>query len=157
MTNDYELALVVSSKIDDDTRAAVVEKAKGYIERFGGTIGDIEEWGKRRLAYEIQKMNEGYYYFIPFTAEPDCPNELEKEMRIMENVLRYLIVRQDGEDEFHLNVTVEEKPEAEEAPAEVKEAPAETKEAPAKTEEATSEAKEEATAEVKETAEDTQA
>ena len=80
MTSEYELALVVNAKIEDAERAAVVDKAKGYIERFGGKIGEIEEWGKRKLAYEIQKMDEAYYYFIPFTAEPDCPNELEKRM-----------------------------------------------------------------------------
>ena len=121
MTSEYELALVVNAKIEDAERAAVVDKAKGYIERFGGKIGEIEEWGKRKLAYEIQKMDEAYYYFIPFTAEPDCPNELEKRMRIMDNVLRYLIVRQDGEDEFHLNVSAEE---SNEAAAAVEEAPA---------------------------------
>jgi len=113
--HEYELCLVVNARISDDERAAVVEKAKGYITRFGGEVGEIEEWGKRKLAYEIQKMGEAYYYFIPFTAGPACPNDLEKEMRIMENVLRYLIVRQDGEDEFHLNVAQEEASEEEEA------------------------------------------
>ena len=113
--HEYELCLVVNARISDDERAAVVEKAKGYITRFGGEVGEVEEWGKRKLAYEIQKMGEAYYYFVPFTAGPECPNDLEKEMRIMENVLRYLIVRQDGEDEFHLNVAQEEAAEEEEA------------------------------------------
>ena len=91
----YELALVVNAKIEDDSREAVVEKAKAYIERFGGTITEVEEWGKKRLAYEIQKMREGFYYFIQFEAGTDCPAELEKRMRIMDNVLRYLIVNKD--------------------------------------------------------------
>ena len=91
----YELALVVNAKIEDEARAAVVEKAKAYIERFGGTITEVEEWGKKRLAYEIQKMREGFYYFIQFEASTDCPAELEKRMRIMDNVLRYLIVNKD--------------------------------------------------------------
>ena len=131
--HEYELCLVVNARIGDDERAAVVEKAKGYIVRFGGEVGEVEEWGKRKLAYEIQKMGEAYYYFIPFTAGPQCPNDLEKEMRIMENVLRYLIVRQDGEDEFHLNVAAEEPEEAPEAEAVAEEAPAEAaaEEAPA--------------------------
>ncbi|MDO4478066.1 MAG: 30S ribosomal protein S6 [Lachnospiraceae bacterium] len=119
---EYELALVVNAKITDEERTAVVNKAKGYITRFGGEIGEIEEWGKRKLAYPIQKMEEGYYFFIPFNAEADCPNDLEKEMRIMENVLRYLIVRADGEDEFHVTAAAEEAPVEAEAPAE--EAPA---------------------------------
>ena len=58
--NKYELALVVNAKIEDDARAEVVEKAKEYITRFGGTITEVEEWGKKRLAYEIQKMREGF-------------------------------------------------------------------------------------------------
>ena len=91
----YELALVVSAKIEDEARAAVVEKAKAYVERFGGTITEVEEWGKKRLAYEIQKMREGFYYFIQFEAETTCPAELETRMRIMDNVLRYLIVNKD--------------------------------------------------------------
>ena len=91
----YELALVVNAKIEDEARAAVVEKAKRYVERFGGTITEVEEWGKKRLAYEIQKMREGFYYFIQFEAETTCPAELETRMRIMDNVLRYLIVNKD--------------------------------------------------------------
>ena len=91
----YELALVVNAKIEDEARAAVVEKAKAYIERFGGTVTEVEEWGKKRLAYEIQKMREGFYYFIQFEAATDCPAELERRMRIMDNVLRYLIVNKD--------------------------------------------------------------
>ena len=92
----YELALVVSAKIEDEARAAVVEKAKAYITRFGGTITEVEEWGKKRLAYEVQKMREGFYYFIQFEAEATCPAELEKRVRIMENVLRYLVVKKEA-------------------------------------------------------------
>lgn len=93
--NKYELALIVNAKLEDEARAEVVEKTKGYITRFGGTITEVEEWGKKRLAYEIQKMREGFYYFIKFDAEPDCPGELEKRVRIQDNVLRFLCVRQD--------------------------------------------------------------
>lgn len=64
--NKYELALIVSAKIEDDARAAVVEKAKEYITRFGGTVTEVEDWGKKKLAYDIQKMSEGFYYFIQF-------------------------------------------------------------------------------------------
>lgn len=93
----YELALVVNAKIDDDTRAAVVEKAKGYVTRYGGTVSDVEEWGKKKLAYEIQKMDEGFYYFIHFESETDAPAQIEDHVRIMDNVLRFLIVRPDEE------------------------------------------------------------
>ena len=95
--NKYELALVVSAKIEDDARTATVEKAKEYITRAGGTVTEVEDWGKKKLAYEIQHMKEGFYYFIQFEAEATCPAELEKRVRIMENVLRYLVVRKDAE------------------------------------------------------------
>ena len=95
--NKYELALIVNAKIGDDARAAVVEKAKEYITRFGGTVTDVEDWGKKKLAYEIQKMSEGFYYFIHFDAEAGVPGELEQSVRIMDNVLRFLCVRRDDE------------------------------------------------------------
>ena len=96
--NKYELCVVVSANIEDDERAAVVDKCKAYVERFGGTITEVEECGKKRLAYEIQKMNEAYYYFIAFESDnSDCPNQVESHVRIMENVIRYLVVKQDEE------------------------------------------------------------
>ena len=94
--NKYELAVVLSAKLEDEERAAAMEKVTGYITRFGGTVTDIDEWGKKRLAYEIQKMREGYYYFIQFDADAACPAEVEKRVRIMDNVLRYLIVRPEA-------------------------------------------------------------
>ncbi len=94
--NKYELAVVVNAKLEDEERDAVIEKVKGYITRFGGTIVDVDEWGKKKLAYEIQHMSEGFYYFIHFESDSTCPGELEKRIRIMENVLRYLCVRQDA-------------------------------------------------------------
>ena len=93
--NKYELAVVVSAKIEDEERAQVIEKCKALVERFGGTITEVDEWGKKRLAYEIQKMKEGFYYFIRFDAEPTAPVEIESRVRIMDNVIRYLVVRQD--------------------------------------------------------------
>ena len=94
--NKYELTLVVNAKIEDDERAAAVEKAKEIITRFGGTVTEVEDAGKKRLAYEIQKMKEGFYYFIQFDAETSAPAEIEKHVRIMENVIRYLCVRQEA-------------------------------------------------------------
>ena len=93
--NKYELAVVLSAKLEDEERAAAMEKVTGYITRFGGTVTDIDEWGKKRLAYEIQKMREGFYYFIQFDAEPTVPAEVEQDVRIMDNVLRFLVVRKD--------------------------------------------------------------
>ena len=93
--NKYELAVVVSAKIEDEERAAVVDKCKALIESFGGTITNVDDWGKKRLAYEIQKMKEGFYYFIQFEAESSAPAEIESRIRIMDNVLRYLVVKNE--------------------------------------------------------------
>ncbi len=92
----YELALVVNAKIEDDERTAVVDKCKALIERFGGTITNVDDWGKKRLAYEIQKMREGFYYFIQFDAETSVPAEIESRVRIMDNVMRYLVVKREA-------------------------------------------------------------
>ena len=92
----YELALVVNAKIEDEAREAVVEKAKGYVARYGGTVTEVEEWGKKRLAYEVQKMREGFYYFVQFEADATCPAEVERHVRIMDNVMRYLVVKKEA-------------------------------------------------------------
>lgn len=94
--NKYELAVVVSAKIEDDERAATLEKAKALVERFGGKITNVDDWGKKRLAYEVQKMKEAFYYFVQFeTEDANCPNSVEKQLRIMENVIRFLCVRKE--------------------------------------------------------------
>ena len=93
--NKYELALVLNAKVEDDVRTATLEKVKGLVERFNGTITNVDEWGKKKLAYEIQKMKEGFYYFIQFEAESSAPAEIESRIRIMDNVLRYLVVKNE--------------------------------------------------------------
>ena len=94
--NKYELTVVVNAKLEDEERLATVEKVKEYVARFGGEITNVDEWGKKRLAYEIQKMKEGFYYFIQFDAAATAPAEIERRVRIMENVIRYLCVRLDA-------------------------------------------------------------
>ena len=94
--NKYEFTVVVNAKIEDDVRVATVEKVKEYVARYGGTVTNVDEWGKKRLAYEIQKMKEGFYYFIQFEADATAPAEIERHVRIMENVIRYLCVRQEA-------------------------------------------------------------
>ena len=94
--NKYEMGTVFKPTLDEEALKAELEKVQGLIERFGGTIEKIDEWGKRRLAYEINYITEGFYVFYTFSAEPDAPAEIESRMRIMENVIRYLIIRLEG-------------------------------------------------------------
>ena len=95
--NKYELAVVVSAKIEEEDRIATIEKVKAYITRFGGTVTEVDEWGKRRLAYEINDKTEGYYVLVEFTADPDFPKELDRQFRINDNILRTIIIRKDEE------------------------------------------------------------
>ena len=97
MTSKYELALVLNENLDDDARAAALQRVQDYIARFNGTVTNVDDWGKKRFAFEIKKMKEGFYYFIAFESDdPECPNELEANLRIMEQAVRYLIVKQDA-------------------------------------------------------------
>lgn len=92
----YELALALSAKLEDEQRAALLEKIQAMITTAGAAITNVDEWGKKQLAYEIQKMKEAYYYFIQFDGEATVPAELEEKLRIEESVLRYLCVKQDA-------------------------------------------------------------
>lgn len=95
MTSTYELALVLNGKLEEDARAQALEKVQNYITRFGGTVVNVDDWGKKRFAYDINKQKEGFYYFIKFQSEnSNCPNEVEANVRIMETVVRYLVVKQ---------------------------------------------------------------
>lgn len=92
---NYELPIVFIPTLSEEEKVATLEKVKELIVRFGGEITNVDDWGKRKLAYEIDKQKEGFYYFIQFTAETSTPAELESRLRITEPVLRYLIVRLD--------------------------------------------------------------
>ena len=94
--NKYEIALVVSTRIDDDQRNAALEKVKSYVDRYQGSVVNVDDQGKKRMAYEIQDMKEGYYYFITFEGPVEAPARIEKKLRIMDSVIRFLIVRQDA-------------------------------------------------------------
>lgn len=94
--NKYELAVVVNVALEEEERVATIEKVKEYIVRFGGTVTNVDDWGKKRLAYEIQKAKEAFYYFIQFESDANCPNEVEANVRLMENVVRYLCVKKEA-------------------------------------------------------------
>ena len=91
----YEMIVVVSAKLEDEDRTAALEKVQNYITRFGGTVESVEDWGKKKLAYEIQKMREAYYSIINFEAPADCPAQVENRVRLMESVLRFLCVKKE--------------------------------------------------------------
>ena len=94
--NKYEMVVVLSATLEDEARAAALEKVQNYITRFGGTVENVDDWGKKRLAYEIQKQKEAFYYIVNFESGADCPGKVEDRVRLMESVLRYLIVKKEA-------------------------------------------------------------
>ena len=92
---NYELALVLIPSLSEEEKLANLEKVKELITRFDGEITNVDDWGKRKLAYEVDKLKEGFYYFIQFKGASTTPSEVESRLRITETVLRYLIVRLD--------------------------------------------------------------
>ncbi|MDO5775503.1 MAG: 30S ribosomal protein S6 [Eubacteriales bacterium] len=91
--NKYEVTVILSAKLEEEARTAALEKVKAYISRYNGTVGEVEEWGKKKLAYDIQHQSEGFYYLINFEGDSETPNGVESELRIFEPVLRYLVVK----------------------------------------------------------------
>ena len=94
--NSYETIFIVDATLEEEAVAAVKEKFTSLIAK-NGTVNNIDEWGKRRLAYEINDKTEGYYYLVDFTADGEFPKELDRQFRINENILRTIIIRKDEE------------------------------------------------------------
>ena len=92
MTNKYEVALVLSVANGDEAVNALKEKFNDLIAK-NGTVENVDEWGKRRLAYPINDETEGYYIFTTVTCEPSLPAELERIAGITEGVLRIMVIR----------------------------------------------------------------
>ena len=91
-TEKYELMYIINPNLSEEETAAVVEKFKALVEQ-NGTLEEMEEMGKRKLAYEINYISEGYYVLVKFTSGPDFPAELDRVLGITDGILRYLITR----------------------------------------------------------------
>ena len=92
--NNYELLFIIKSTLEEDKKEAVSETVKGIIET-AGEVGKVDVWGMKKLAYPIQKMNEGYYVVVEFTAKPELPKELDRRLKISDNVIRHMIINKD--------------------------------------------------------------
>ena len=92
--NKYETVMILDCNISEEDRKNAIEKIKNYIEK-NGEIRKTEDIGKRKLAYEVKKNKEGYYYIIEFTTNPENITELERIYRITDEILKFIVVRQD--------------------------------------------------------------
>ena len=89
---NYEALYILDPALSEEAIAALVAKFKGVVEA-NGTVSEIDEWGKRRLAYPINFKNEGYYVLLHMTAAPEFPRELERNLQISDQIMRYLVTR----------------------------------------------------------------
>ena len=96
VTANYETVMIISMKKGEEGIQAIVEKFKALIEKHA-TLKNVDEWGKRRLAYEINDRTEGFYYLVNFKADSEFPKELERQYKITEGILRTIVIRKDEE------------------------------------------------------------
>ena len=126
--NQYEVMYVIDSALEDGARVELINRFSELVKKNGGEIDRVDEWGKRRLAYAINYKSEGYYVLMYIKGPSDLPRELERNLQIADSVLRYLVVRYEGE------LPAKREPLKPYAPREVADvAPATEAEAPAET------------------------
>ncbi len=90
----YETIFIVNPNLGEEEIAAVIEKFKALIEKHG-TVASVDEWGKRRLAYEITDLREGYYVLVEFESDPSFPAELDRVYKITDGIMRSIIISKD--------------------------------------------------------------
>lgn len=88
---NYEVGFIADADLDPEGIEELEGKVKSWIEAAGGKPGKVDSWGKRKMAYEIQKKNEGYYTFIDAEMPPQAPAAVEREMRLSEQILRFVV------------------------------------------------------------------
>ena len=124
--NRYELTYIIDTAVEENARKELIEKFSALITANGGEIEKVDEtWGKRRLAYAINDKTEGYYVLVTMKAPSDLPREIERNLEINENILRYLTIKLEEKKHSVKPRPVRVAPAAPVAEAEVTEAPAE--------------------------------
>ena len=96
MLRKYETIFILHPSFDEEAVKANIEKFQGVIENGGGKVENVDFWGKRKLAYEIAKVNEGFYTLINFEANTELPKELDRVFRITDGVIRHIVVKQEN-------------------------------------------------------------
>ena len=89
----YELIYIIDTTVEEEARKALIERFNEVIQSNGGQVEKVDEWGKRQLAYTIDYKTEGYYVLVTFTADSTLPRELERNLEISEDIIRYLVTR----------------------------------------------------------------
>ena len=92
--NKYESVVIINPNLEAESIKALIEKFSNLI-NSNGTVSSVEELGKKRLAYEIKKLNEGYYVVVKFEAKPELITELERVYRITDEVMKFIVVKEE--------------------------------------------------------------
>lgn len=95
MSRDYELAFILNPEVNEEETRAVLERVEQIVATYGGQIVKINQWGRRRLAYPIQRFRDGHYIFIDMILTPETVAELERMLKVSESVLRHMIIKRD--------------------------------------------------------------
>lgn len=97
MMNQYEVMYIIDAALEDSARVELIDRFSELVKKNGGEVDRVDEWGKRRLAYAINYKTEGYYVLMYIKGPSAMPQELERNFRISDKVLRSLVVRYEGE------------------------------------------------------------
>ncbi|MBN1583342.1 MAG: 30S ribosomal protein S6 [Anaerolineae bacterium] len=93
--NSYEVALIVRPEVEEDAQKELIERLSQILSAEGGQVENVESWGRRRLAYPINKVTEGYYYFIQGRFSTTVLPEIDRTIKLSEGVLRHMVIRPD--------------------------------------------------------------
>lgn len=91
----YEVIYIIKPELDEEKTTSVIERFATLITNAGGEITKAEQWGKKRLAYEVNDYREGYYVLVNFTGEPTIAHELERVFKITDDIIRFIVVRME--------------------------------------------------------------
>ncbi len=94
--NKYEAMYIITPELEEEANKAIIEKFNSIITSNGGEIENVDEWGKRTLAYAIDYKTEGYYVLVHFASAPELPAELERNFKNDESIIRFMVVRQEA-------------------------------------------------------------
>jgi small subunit ribosomal protein S6 len=94
--NSYEVALIIGPEVEEEGQQAIIEQLSGLLTADGGEVTNVESWGRRRLAYPIKKVHEGYYYFIQGQFSGSALPEMERVAKLSEQILRHMVIREDN-------------------------------------------------------------
>ena len=94
--NKYECMYILKPNLEDEKRNELIKRFSDIIEKNGGKVSDVDEWGVKKMAYAINYITDGYYILTHFEANPDLPLELERNFKINEDVMRFLVLRQEN-------------------------------------------------------------